>query len=657
VAFQEDNSESDLSMRCCLGVVDRVRFSQQVELLRCRATGKTQLLPVAISQSLGECGSFERLSDLAKRAYGRVFLNQKATSRSFDQARTANARSSKGLGGISQMVEKWQDTLARHDSRFYDLLSELRALVEAGILIPESDLIDSLRRTVPEEKATKRIRTLGVVTKDRPQSLLQCLASYLECAQSKWKRPIEVAIMDGSSDQGAIESNRSLLAQLARLHGVPIWYAGRPEKTRFATLLSHHGGIRKEIIDFALFGLSSWNWTPGANRNALILDSVGEQILSVDDDTICRPVETHAPKPGLRLGCQAEPQEFWFFSDRQEALAFAPESEIDIFAAHEDLLGRLPSRIFQTSSADEIYLQSLCEPLLETLQSGLGHVVMTNNGLLGDCALSSSFTVLVHRGSGTRERLFQSRSDYDLGLRTREVLRVASSPYIIHGPPWVGAVMGLDISGLLPPFVPVGYGEDVLFGFTITKCIPHAYFGHLPYALVHAPQTPREYLHSYLATAKELRIDDIIGAAMSSFQPRPGRDSADCRLKDLGNYLADLSKLTDLAFRKEIITCLLMQERELIANLESWLAEGDGPSYWRNDVRSWLDRRARAWANSESLSPSDVPCGVTASDGWAITKTIMRQYAEVLLEWPEIISATRHLREKGIRVSRLIGKE
>jgi hypothetical protein len=170
---------------------------------------------------------------------------------------------------------------------------------------------------------------------------------------------------------------------------------------------------------------------------------------------------------------------------------------------------------------------------------------------------------------------------------------------------------------------------------------------------VHAPP-PREYIYGYLGTADKLRIDDIIGAAIASFQPRRGRESPDYQLKDLGNYLADLTKLTEKGFREETIGLLLRQEVDLIARLQRLLAEYDGPSYWADDIQSWLDRRALAWTKLEGLFPYDIVKGGTPEEAWAAARTITRRYAEVLLEWPEIISAASHLREKGVRLGRPI---
>jgi hypothetical protein len=392
------------------------------------------------------------------------------------------------------------------------------------------------------------------------------------------------------------------------------------------------------------------DWTLGANRNALTLHTVGELILSVDDDTICHAVRTPSPKPALAVSCQADPEEVWFFSDRQAALNFVPQSEVDIFATHESVLGRTLSQIVDASAPTEVSLVSLCDSLLESFQSRNGTVVLSYNGLLGDCALYTSFTLLLNKNPDTRKRFLRTRQEYDFASCSREVLRVASNPHILHGAPWLGAVFGFDNSRLLPPFMPLGWGEDVLMGFTINRCIPDAYFGHLPIALLHSPPSDRKYVCHHLETAERLRVDDIIVAAIAAFHPRLGRATPDLRLKDLGTHLEDFAGLPESDFREEMIEHLFKQSAELIARVESLLAEYGGPSYWQDDIRAWLDRKTLALTKTGDLFPGDVARGSTAHEAWAAARTIVSGYAELLREWPTIISAASYLRSKGIRL-------
>ncbi|GEM_PF-1746649 len=628
-------SESDLSMRYCPGIIDRIPFSAGKELLRSRTTGQARLVPSALSRSIVECGHFETLYDLAKKVYRTTYF---AKNPEPDR---------KDTRGLSRLTNKWIERLMLRDQRLQTIISELNGLADAGLLISEASLLDGLQSSLIEKEGTKKIAALGIVTKNRPTSLRHCLSSYLEhCAERE--RAIEVAVMDDSSEPRTLISNRDMLAEMARSRDVSIFHASGLDKIRFADMLSRWSGVKKDTIDFALFGLPAIDYTAGANRNALLLHSVGDLILSVDDDTLCHTVETPSPDPRLVLRCQADPQEFWFFSDRKAAMEFAAKSDIDIFASHESLLGRTLSDIIASAPRERIDLQSLCESFLESLQQRGGSVVFTNNGLLGDCALSSSLTLLVHTSRQTQGRLMQSKQDYDLALQTREVLRVADSPHIIHGPPWSGTVMGLDNSRLLPPFVPTGRGEDVLFGFLITKCMPDAYFGHLPWALLHAPPTQREYLYSAVATADNLRVDDLMGVAIASFRARPGREATDRQLKDLGNYLKDISDLTDKGFREETIRLLLGQEAELIARIERLILDDEGPSFRADDMKSWIERRAIMWTNPDALFPQDTDEDFAAA--WATAKMIMRRYGELLCAWPEVISAALQLRAKGIRI-------
>ena len=80
-----------------------------------------------------------------------------------------------------------------------------------------------------------------------------------------------------------------------------------------------------DVIEFALFDPEGCGMTAGANRNALLLHSVGDMVLSVDDDTVCSVAESPRLRDGLALSSGANPTDFRFFPDREAAVVVRPK--------------------------------------------------------------------------------------------------------------------------------------------------------------------------------------------------------------------------------------------------------------------------------------------------------------------------------------------
>ena len=113
-----------------------------------------------------------------------------------------------------------------------------------------------------------------------------------------------------------------MLRALGATHGATVRYAGLEEKLAWADKLVARGDLPPDVVRFALFGVEPCRYTSGANRNALLLDTVGELTLSVDDDTVCRiAVRPGGGRDGLAVTSDRDPAEYWFFPDRETALA------------------------------------------------------------------------------------------------------------------------------------------------------------------------------------------------------------------------------------------------------------------------------------------------------------------------------------------------
>ena len=86
-----------------------------------------------------------------------------------------------------------------------------------------------------------------------------------------------------------------------------------------------------------------------------------------------------------------------------------------------------------------------------------------------------------------------------------------------------------------PPFVPVQRGQDVIFGATLWHCFEDRCFGHVPWALLHAPLEPRRFWSGEIVrTASGSRHGEARPGLPRCRRARPGGRHAPARLRHLG---------------------------------------------------------------------------------------------------------------------------
>ena len=232
-------------------------------------------------------------------------------------------------------------------------------------------------------------------------------------------------VIDGSLNDRVRTDCRVALGALRERYGVPIFYGGLEEKLRYADRLAKASGVPPEIINFALFDTEHCGKAVGADRNALLLHTVGDLMFSADDDTLCRIAAAPEMTDGLGLGSFSDPADYWFFPDRDAALRSVRYSEPDLLSLHESLLGRDLAAIVTDSKKGG----SIDPGLLSRVQTGGGRVVLTFNGVVGDCAWGSPFGFwgapmgLLMVNEGSHARLVRSEAAYREACASREILR------------------------------------------------------------------------------------------------------------------------------------------------------------------------------------------------------------------------------------------
>lgn len=198
----------------------------------------------------------------------------------------------------------------------------------------------------------------------------------------------------------------------------------------------------RDLLEYALQGPSI-----GAARNVIQLLNVGRWYATADDDTVARlgGSSRHAP---LHLSLEHDPTEVVEYASRGKAREVVHRSEPLDDDGEVDFGG-----------------VDVLAPLEALLAAGAW---VSQVGQVGDCAMG--------------------RPSF-LALGSREIFRHVRDWTLCRGAHFMAVLSAYDGTRDLPPFYPVGRGEDAVFGQLLAA--RGALIGHAPYAVLHDPDEPR----------------------------------------------------------------------------------------------------------------------------------------------------------------------
>jgi hypothetical protein len=531
----------------------------------------------------------------------------------------------------------------------------LMALAAAGLLVAESEIAARLPHACASFAAGK-IATVGIVTRNRAGSLRRCLTSYIENSR-RHGRANDFVVMDNSEEAQTRDQIRWMLQSLKHDYGVKVSYAGREEKTRFASALTALCEAPPEIIDFALFDPEGCGCSIGANRNALLLHTAGDLAFGADDDTVCRIAPAPDMRGGLAFDSRWEIMRFWFFPNHESALRAVAFVEEDILGLHERLVGRSLSDLASSSlDAGGLRFDQVDSRPLRDIERHRGRVLATFNGIVGDSGMHTPVPYLV-LGADSRARLVRSEQDYLSAWTSREVLRVVDREYISASAWCVTTAYAFDNRSLLPPFMPVLRSEDDLFGLTLQACFDDGYFGYLPWALVHAPAESRTYPpDSITSEASSISMLHLMLAAITSFRVWPGLMNEAERLRALGRHLIEIGSLRQPDFEEFARLHIWRLQCDYARYHEQHLAAcGAQPEFWASDIRRFTETLRRALPGKDYLVPRDLLAARRdPEEARCLARRLVFRFGQLLHWWPELVEAARTLRDREHRLAQVM---
>ncbi|HEX7239678.1 MAG TPA: hypothetical protein VF263_05405 [Longimicrobiaceae bacterium] len=528
----------------------------------------------------------------------------------------------------------------------------LEGFVAEGLLTAEAEVADRLRALLPAgtdaAAPPPRIGALCIPTRDRPDTLRRALGSWLGNAAAHGRSPGVVVLDDSESDE-AQGRNLAALREAAARHGVPAHRATRGRRERYARDLAAYAGLPGETVRFALLGDPRFPSSYGATRNALLLDTVGELCLQVDDDTLCTVCRPAATDEELLLTPEMEPNEYWFARDFEEALACVRVVEADFLALHERVLGRSPAECVASTAGGTVRVGApWSSRQLSLLSAPEARVAVSFAGIVGDCGGPGRHHWRLALRGASLERLVADPGSYRARLLSRQLVKCPTRTVVSTGPYCMAGNMGLDNRTLLPPFVPVGIAEDALFGVLRAGLFPHLASASLPYAVVHDPSPPRP------APAEPVPMTLYANAVLTSLVARFLEvwpvDGGPGSLEHLGAYLRELGSLPDASFGARVRQLVVPTLTAAAAQAEGLLAGWpDAPPHWRASMEESAAELASLVAREDPASPSDLPGG--PAERSALFRRLLRGYGGVLAHWAEMVGAATEMRRGGVRLA------
>jgi hypothetical protein len=593
-------------------------------LVYSKASNSRRILPSYQVAFLNQCREFRTLDEHARNIY----------RERLDTWSQAGTTASESPGPIQiESVKK-----------------QLSQLAEDGLLVSDFDVLEQCKYSTDQKKEAPQIASVGVVTRGRPKSLVRCLESYIDNCR-RHGREIDFVVMDDSESVEARVETRQMLRDLSERHEVEVSYAGLEEKLQYAEAMIAESGAPQEVVKFALFGLEGFGRSTGANRNALLLHTAGDLVLSVDDDTVCQVGTVHGAKHGLTLDSRRDGFiKFRFFPHYASALQSIVVNNEDVLADHEQLLGKtIGACISKYSELAEIELDNISHKLLEGMHRG-GRIGVTISGVIGDSGIHSPAGFLALEAE-SRERMVESEADYHSAWNSREMIRAANRLTISDSAWCMATALGLDNRSLLPPFMPVYRNEDGLFGLTLRACFDDIYFGHLPSTILHAPMETRSYsTDEILKTATKFRFCDLAAACIRLADFRLGMSDEGERVLALGKHLMELGNLTLSNFEELLRFQICRFMSNYIMGLENLLKlHREKPEFWAKDVRRFVGVLRESLIKDLYLVPQDV---VEVRDPIEIrrqTQRLIYKFGELIYWWREIVNGAKRLRARNCR--------
>jgi hypothetical protein len=512
----------------------------------------------------------------------------------------------------AQIVARRISTLAGNPEGIRTTLDELR---RQGLMVSDAEF-PALSGAQPGSPAN--IRTIGIPCRRDSQLIERCVESYAQNARMLG-REVRFLITGGERRPLATASVEWL---------DDAWREGLIDRLSRA-------GLDASVCRFALTGDAEglppgFARTTGANRNALLLATLGEPFLSADDDTLSTLTVPPAPKPGVTIQSTGTPFEMWFETK------LPPGNDvqgIDLLAEAGRVLGPLGS-VFGDLNLSAIEFE---HATMRKLCGGHARARVAQAGLRGDAATDSPAGWLTAAGP-TRDRLLASEGDYQTAMRSRKVLSIRPDLCISDAGTLMSYCAAFDNRTLLPPFPPLGRDQDGIFALWLSAADPSSVTACLPLAVLHEPVEARSFPEdAILRGAQGILLNDALRLGVDLGTAATTAGGVSERLQRLGSWHETLRSLPLAEFHEFLLERRLDLLARAIQMFEQCLSTfGSRPAWWARDIHKVVKACEQAMAGSAALHLTESGATRPIENEMAVLQQYVGWCGRLLREWPGI---------------------
>ncbi|MEC8157779.1 MAG: hypothetical protein VX095_00760 [Pseudomonadota bacterium] len=364
-------------------------------------------------------------------------------------------------------------------------LQILQNLANAGLF--ESSEACWERVTTPEPTPEPQSPCqIFILTCDRPAALNRVLSGLREFPLPDVVEG--VLIIDDSRRAENIQENRAIINVQLDNATVPVVHVDPGVRKDLIQHLTTSLPNYQESIEW-LLERSVWGTAPtyGIARNLALLLSVGKRALVLDDDIIPQAVAPPLSSSSLRFGTANE-REAIFYKSRESLTQGAlplPESPLTMMLTS---LGEPLASLLTRQLPGQESLSGFDGEILNRHHGG-SRALLTQCGSWGDPGTSEGnwifnlpkASIKKVLGEDTALETFLGARSHWMGYRGPVLSQYGT----------LSQLTGIDHTSLLPPYLPAGRGEDVLFGIMVQRLHPESTVWNEGWAIRHEPQEER----------------------------------------------------------------------------------------------------------------------------------------------------------------------
>ena len=288
-----------------LGPVERIAISDTEEYIRSAVSGQIRRIHRKVTDILSRVVPIADLPSLANAVYIGSELK------------------------LGRPLPEWLSAALRYDPRYQQIKAELEDLHTAGFFLA---VAPQGLQALAGSAVSKRISCIAIPTRSRPGRLADLIKEVIaDLERRERSTEVEILIVDDAREEDIQRANISAICMAVRqAGGISVRYAGLGEKIQFAEHLSGELGSDRDVLAEALLGPANAWWTLGANRNGILLDTIGKCTLMVDDDFNWSLSSSPTAGRNVILGPENAPLDTYVFNTADEAHQFSLQHQAQI---------------------------------------------------------------------------------------------------------------------------------------------------------------------------------------------------------------------------------------------------------------------------------------------------------------------------------------